>query len=167
MAGEMAVSDEDLARDATAAAERTVAEGAIERSRFEPVRILLIRHGPSAHVWPTWRLTDRAGIDRWRVDYDAAGIAKDSSAPPWVHSQVANADVVAASDLPRAVESASHLWPERPIVTLPLFREAPIHIPSLVGIPAPLPLWALLIHLRWTLDTVRGRDLSAEDRSRS
>jgi len=35
-------------------------------------RILLIRHGPSAHSEsPGW--IDAAGVDRWREAYDAAG----------------------------------------------------------------------------------------------
>jgi len=106
-------------------------------------------------------------MERWRADYDVAGIAAKSSAPASVRTRVERADVIAASDLPRAVGSASHLWPGRPVVVSPLFREANLRIPSLGGVPAPLPLWALLIHLNWEIDILRGRDLSAEDRARS
>src|SRR5215471_16868360 len=71
------------------------------------------------------------------------------------------------SDLPRAVASAAHLWKGRQIVTSPLFREAPLRIPSLGQLRAPLPLWALLIHLQWGVDILRQRDMTAEVRARS
>src|SRR5262249_26978672 len=48
----------------------------------------------------------------------------------------------------------------------PLFREAPLRIPSLGRVRAPLALWALLIHLQWGLDVVRGLDVEDEVRSR-
>jgi broad specificity phosphatase PhoE len=131
------------------------------------MRILLIRHGPSAHSSSLWRPATRADLEQWRADYDLAGIAADSTAPASLRAHVLHADVVVASNLPRAVASASHLWPRRPIVISPLFREMPLRIPSLGRVRAPLPLWELLIHLQWGIDTLRGRDIPAEARARS
>ena len=130
------------------------------------MRILLIRHGPSAHSLPAWLPLNRAALERWRNDYDAAGIVEDASAPASVHAHAARAHIMAASDLPRAVESASHLWPGRPVVISPLFREAPIRIPSLGPVRVPLPLWALIIHAQWAIDILRGQDMTAESRAR-
>jgi len=133
---------------------------------FKPVRILLIRHGPSAHSTPAWQPISRAGMEQWRSDYDAAGIAPDSVAPAAVRARVLQADLTVASDLPRAAMSASHLWPDRQIATSPLFREAPLRIPSLGGVALPLALWALCIHARWMIDIVRGRDMTTDVRTR-
>jgi broad specificity phosphatase PhoE len=129
-----------------------------EAERQPLVRILLIRHGPSAHSVPAWLPIDRAGIDQWRADYDAAGSAPDSRAPALTRARVEHADVVVASDLPRALASASLLWPGRPVIVSPLFRELPLHIPSLGRMRAPIPMWALLIHLRWMIDILRKRE---------
>lgn len=110
---------------------------------------------------------NHAGVEQWRADYDVAGIAHDGSAPADLRARVAHADLVAASDLPRAMESASHLWPDRPIVILPLFAEAPLRIPSIGGARAPLALWAVLIHLQWGIDILRGRDSTVDVRRRA
>jgi len=109
---------------------------------------------------------DHAGFDRWQSDYDAAGIVKDASPPARVRARVADADVTVASDLPRAVASASHLWPGKSVVVSPLFREAPLRIPSLGGARVPLGLWAMFIHLQWGIDIARRRDMTDESRAR-
>jgi broad specificity phosphatase PhoE len=109
---------------------------------------------------------NRAGFDRWQSDYDAAGIVKDTSAPAPLRARVAGADVMVASDLPRAVTSASHLWPGKSVVVSPLFREAPLRIPSLGGARVPLGLWAMFIHLQWAIDIARRRDMTAETSAR-
>lgn len=44
------------------------------------MRILLIRHGPSAHSLPAWLPLNHSALERWRSDYDAAGILEDASA---------------------------------------------------------------------------------------
>jgi broad specificity phosphatase PhoE len=128
------------------------------------VRILLIRHGPSALAWPSG-LLDRAGVERWRADYDAADIAAEAVPPAELLAQLCSCDVMAASDLPRAVGSASRLCAGRAIQVSPLLREVPLPIPKL-GIRAPLAVWAALIHARWTLDTMRRRDVAADIRER-
>ena len=56
---------------------------------FTP-RIVLVRHGPSAHVH-VGRAIDRAGMDAWRAAYDAAGILAVSQPPPAVIALAADA----------------------------------------------------------------------------
>lgn len=121
------------------------------------MRILLIRHGPSSHL-KIRGLLDRAAVDRWRSDYDAAGISPGATPPPTLAANVVRADVVATSDLPRAIASAALLCPDKAVTTSPLFREVPLAIPDLSHLRAPLAVWNLLIALRWGLDILRGRD---------
>ena len=43
------------------------------------MRLLLIRHGRSAHAHAG--ALDRAGMERWLADYDAAGILDEDARP--------------------------------------------------------------------------------------
>lgn len=130
-------------------------------------RMLLIRHGPSAHTTMPG-LLDLAGVERWRSEYDAAGIASDAPPPAELLAKARAARVV-ASDLPRAVASAACLSQGQSVETTPLLREVPLTIPALTGVRAPLAVWSILITLRWGLDIVRGQDCPAgiEERVRA
>src|SRR4051794_2295125 len=127
-------------------------------------RIVLVRHGRSAHVHTG--AIDRAGVETWRTAYDAAGI-HDVSHPSAALIQIAaDATHVVASDLRRAVESAERLAPGRPIRTSTLLREMPLAIPAW---PTRLPLgaWGLLITLGWGYRIVRGADAGGAERARA
>lgn len=128
-------------------------------------RIILVRHGLSAHVH-TAGVIDRAGVETWRAAYDAAGIHAVSQPPDAVVRIAADAAHVVASDLRRAVESAERLAPGRPVRTSALFRESPLAIPPW---PTRLPLraWGILIGLGWGYRVVRGVDSVGEDRARA
>ena len=128
-------------------------------------RVLLIRHGRTSHVHEGGPL-DRAGIERWRKACDLAGIAEGDHPPVALRAEVAQADVLAASDLPRAVTSVAALAPGRTFTVSTLLREVPLPIPS-VPLRAPLAVWSALIHLRWGLDILRGRDVSKEAKSQA
>jgi broad specificity phosphatase PhoE len=71
-------------------------------------KILLIRHGRSAHV-SNGAWLSREGVLQWRDAYDSAGIAPEESPPAAVLSAVARCDIIVNSDLPRALESAQRL----------------------------------------------------------
>jgi broad specificity phosphatase PhoE len=132
----------------------------------EPVaRVLLIRHGRTSHVHEGG-LLDRAGIERWRRACDLAGLAEGDVPSPHLAAEVAQAEVLAASDMPRAVTSVAALAPGRTFTVSTLLREVPLPIPA-VPIRAPLPVWNALIHLRWGLDILAGRDVSREARSQA
>jgi hypothetical protein len=60
-------------------------------------RILLIRHGPSAHSLARG-LLDRAGVAKWRAMYDAAGTADDASPPAGLFAKLSPATRIVASD---------------------------------------------------------------------
>ncbi|MFL5386537.1 MAG: hypothetical protein ACJ8GN_28810 [Longimicrobiaceae bacterium] len=128
-------------------------------------RIVLVRHGPSAHVHTAGRV-DRTGMEAWRAAYDAAGVLEASRPPDALVRLVAAAAHVVASDLPRAVASAERLAPGREIGTSALLRETPLAIPAW---PTRLPLgaWGVIISLGWGYRILRGTDASAAERARA
>jgi broad specificity phosphatase PhoE len=128
-------------------------------------RIILVRHGPSAHVHPGG-VIDRLGVERWRDAYDAAGIQTVGEPPGPVVQMAAEATHIVASDLPRAIRSAERLAPQRPIHLSELLRESSIAIPHW---PTRLPLhaWGMLMHLGWMYGVARGSDAYGPDRDRA
>ena len=132
---------------------------------MDMARILLIRHGQSAHPNMSG-LLDHTAIEQWRTGYDAAGIAADSEPPAEVLERIAPADRVVSSDLPRAVESAARLFPGRSVESSPLLREVPLAIPTLGGVRAPFAIWAGVISVGWGVDILRGQDCPPADEER-
>jgi broad specificity phosphatase PhoE len=128
-------------------------------------RIVLVRHGPSAHVEKSAAL-NRAGVQVWRAAYDSAGIHPSAEPPEALRRLAAEATHLIASDLPRARDSAERLAPHRQIIISDLLRESALAIPNW---PTRLPLaaWGMLIHLRWAYEIVRGSDVAASDRARA
>ncbi len=128
-------------------------------------QIVLVRHGPSAHVHRDWMI-DHDGIQSWRDEYDLAGIQLNSQ-PPTRLVQIADAAThIIASDLLRAVASAESLAPQREIEVSDLLREVPLKLPHW---PTRLPLvvWEILIHVAWSYRIVRGIDSTEQDRARA
>jgi broad specificity phosphatase PhoE len=143
-----------------------LAAGGMPSARGDRVaRVLLIRHGRTSHVHEGG-LLDRAGIERWRRACDLAGLAEGDAPSPHLAAEVAQAEVLAASDMPRAVTSVAALAPGRTFTVSTLLREVPLPIPP-VPIRAPLAVWNALIHLRWGIDILRGCDASREARSQA
>lgn len=127
-------------------------------------RLLLVRHGRSAHVHRG--LVDRAGMEQWRTAYDAAGIVADPP-PEDVARLVAGAHRVVASDMARAVASAERLAAGREVRASPLLREHPLPIPAVPLLRAPLGVWGALISLRWGIAIARDRDAWPEELERA
>ena len=73
-------------------------------------RILLVRHGPSAHVRAGW--IDVQGFRAWRSAYEAAGISESERPPLPLAQSIGDASLVLASDAPRAIASARLLASE-------------------------------------------------------
>lgn len=131
-------------------------------------RILLVRHGRSAHVHRGGWL-DTAGILRWRDDYDAAGIATDDRPPLALVRETEDVGAVVSSDLPRAIASAALLAPSRQVPASPLLREAPLPLPAWVPDRLSLPLlgWGALVHLHWGYNIVSGAHPPPPERERA
>jgi len=71
-------------------------------------RIVLLRHGLSAHGAPTgWLLA--TDIENWRVEYDAAGIDSTSEPTALARRLATESSLIVASDLVRAQESAARI----------------------------------------------------------
>jgi len=119
-------------------------------------RIVLVRHGRSAHVHREgW--VDAEGLGRWRAAYEAAAIDPVSNPPPALVREAAAAGVVAASDAPRAIASAERLvGVEREVVVSPLIRETDLRAPGWVRGRLPLAGWALAIGAEWVRGTGLG-----------
>ena len=124
-------------------------------------RIVLVRHGRSAHVQSGW--IDAAGFRSWREAYEAAGVDTDERPPADLARLAAAAAVIACSDVPRAVASARLLAPERELVVSPLLRELELAAPVLGRLRMPLVGWAVAVGLRKLLLTLfRRHRLAAE-----
>ncbi|MFN2564414.1 MAG: histidine phosphatase family protein [Gemmatimonadaceae bacterium] len=130
------------------------------------MRLVLIRHGRSAHVNGA-RWVDVAGVQRWVADYDAAGIAPDDAPPPALAEQAAHAEFLVASDMARAIESAERLAAGRPVLHSPLLREMPVEIPAWMPLRWPMGVWEACIHLQWVYKFARGMDAPLEERRRA
>jgi len=117
-------------------------------------RILLVRHGHSAHTMRAGWL-DAAGVLRWRDGYDAAGILDDSHPSPALVAEAASADCLVASDLPRAIASAERLAPGKPIRVVPLVREMYLDLPAWLIARWPLRVWEVCIHAHWAVRELR------------
>ena len=118
-------------------------------------RILLVRHGHSAHNGPAGWM-DAAGVLRWRDAYDAAGILDDSYPPPALVREVASADCLIASDMPRAIASAERLAPGRAVRVVPLVREMYLDLPAWLVARWPLRVWEVCISAHWMVRELRG-----------
>jgi broad specificity phosphatase PhoE len=130
------------------------------------MKIVLVRHGRSAHVQAGW--LDAAALHGWLTAYDAAGLAPDQAAPTALRELALTAGRIVTSDLPRAVESAALLAPGVEILQSPLLREPPLHIPALGRLRLSFALWGLVIGLVWLRDLRRPDERShAEPRARA
>jgi len=127
-------------------------------------RIALVRHGRSSHVHAGW--IDAAGFRAWRAAYEAAGIQEGERPAADLAQLVARADLVLASDAPRAVASARLLAPGREILVSPLLRELDLEGPDLGGLRLPLAAWAVAVGGRALLLTLRRRYPSAAETAR-
>jgi hypothetical protein len=117
-------------------------------------RLVLVRHGRPAHPRGGWY--DAAALRGWFDAYDAAGLAADDAPPPALAALARDAAIVAASDLPRAEESAVRLAPDAPVVLAPLLRETLPAFPALGPVRLPLAGWALAVGVGHAVRSARG-----------
>lgn len=132
-------------------------------------RITLVRHGRSSHHHDG-RWYTPATLSHFEAAYNAAGIRDDSAPDAELLRMAADADIIAASDMIRAIASAERLAPGRPIAVSPLLREIELEAPRWWPLPLPILGWDIVSHLkvstRMALDlehefTRRARDAAA------
>lgn len=127
-------------------------------------RILLVRHGVSAHVHDgSWVNAESAR--RFVELYDAAGIMEDAP-PPYVVEAAAKAEVLAASTLPRAIESVRRLAPTRQALITPLLSEIAFESPNWWPIRLPIPAWDAIDHVVWGYRIMRRLPTPELERAR-
>src|SRR5690242_5786707 len=112
-------------------------------------RLLLVRHGRSSHVHDG-RWLRHHDVGAFEDAYDAAGIRDDSMPSEELRAAARNADLVVASDLPRAVASAKRLAGARGLVTSPLLREIRLEPPRWVPVALPINAWDVFSHWQWS-----------------
>lgn len=128
------------------------------------MKIILVRHGRSAHVERGW--LDLEGFVSWRATYESHGLMPGESAPHDLVAIASHAEVL-SSDRTRAVESA-RLLTRAGVATSPLLREIDIMPPGIRGVRLPLIGWALLYGVRLLTDRLASRPShSAEDAARA
>ena len=120
-------------------------------------RVLLVRHGPSAHVHDG-RWMDRHGVPRFEDAYDAAGIRDDPPPPEVLRNTAAGADVLCASDLRRAIDSARRVAPGREVMISPLLREIRLEPPGWIPVRLPISAWDALSHAQWSYRLLTKRE---------
>ena len=120
-------------------------------------RLLLVRHGRSSHVHDGRWLT-RDGVAEFEDAYDAVGIRDDSLPSEELRATAGEADLVVASDLPRAVASAERLTGGCPVLTSPLLREIRLEPPGWVPVALPITVWDTFSHWQWTYRLRAGSD---------
>lgn len=102
-------------------------------------RIHLVRHGVSAHRHDgSW--VDASAAERFIERYDAAGIRDEPPAGEAI-AAAATADALAASTLPRAIESIRRLAPARTPEVTPLLREIDFMSPRWLPLRLPIHAW--------------------------
>lgn len=103
---------------------------------------------------------DRHGVPRFEDAYDAAGIRDDPPPPELLRDLAAAADLLCASDLRRALESAHRVAPGREVTISPLLREIRLEPPRWIPFQLPIGAWDALSHAQWSyrLLTKRGHE---------
>lgn len=109
--------------------------------------IILCRHGEPALSRKTrmnWR-----GYKYWWGLYDEGGLAPDQDAPRVIKDLAAQADIVIASPLLRAVETATKAKGAAPDRLEPLMVEAGLPPPNLGYLRLKPPTWGVLARICW------------------
>src|SRR5688500_10553391 len=119
-------------------------------------RILLVRHGRSSYQHDG-RWLDLAGVQEFERGYNSAGIRDDDPPPPGLIEEVRTALIV-ASDMPRAIASASRLVPGCEPHVSPLLRELSVEPPRWIPFRMPVEAWDVLHYWNWTYRLLRSVD---------
>ena len=109
----------------------------------------------------------RTDMLAWRRGYDTSGILPRDKPPRGLDALVSTADLIVASDLPRAIMTAERLADGQPITTSPLLREAPAELPEWNRLRAPRVVWEWSVTLSWGLRILRGTDIPQQDLERA
>tara|TARA_R110000868_G_scaffold11516_6_gene56381 strand:- start:2417 stop:3019 length:603 start_codon:yes stop_codon:yes gene_type:complete len=129
-------------------------------SPAKPGLITIVRHGqPDANrsAWLGWR-----GYEAWWDDrYQPAGLVEGQSPPDELVATAAEARIVFASTLRRAIETAHAVAPGRELVIDPVFVEAELPPPPIPGL-FMAKTWGVFARCSWWMGMARGRESRVE-----
>ncbi len=120
--------------------------------------IVIARHG-QPHVDRSVML-DHQGYRAWWANYDLSGLHPDERPPEELLRLAESSDVIFASTLARAINTAEHLAGGRQIITDPVFVEAPLPPPPLWGKRRP-GVWGVWARAAWWM----GRHEAGESKA--
>jgi broad specificity phosphatase PhoE len=129
-----------------------------------PGWIVIVRHGEpdlDRKVRITWR-----EYREWWGKYDEAGLKAGQTPPPKLCELATGADIVYASTLPRAGETAAAVAPGREILRDPVFVEAPLPPPHFWGKRKPRR-WGVYARISWWLGASQGMESRKEAEQRA
>lgn len=98
------------------------------------------------------------GVSKHEDAYDGAGILEHSPPPPSLLHAAATADIICASDMPRAIASAQRVADGRDILVSPLLREIRLEPPRWLPIRLPIDAWDAMSHVQWSARLVFRAD---------
>lgn len=136
-----------------------------DRSRGDkPGWIVIVRHGKPLADRKA-RVTWREYIEWWK-GYDAAGLVPGETPPPALCALAVDADVIYASTLRRASETAAAVAGARSVVHDPVFIEAPLPPPPIFGRRKPRR-WGVYARIYWWLGGSWGGESRRESEQRA
>ncbi len=125
------------------------------RSAARVGSIVIARHG-RPHVDRRVRV-DREGYRTWWAGYDAARLHPDEKPPENLLRHAREADVIYASTLPRALHTAEMVAGGREIISDPIFTEAALPPPPIVGRRKP-GTWGVWARAAWWFGANEGME---------
>lgn len=131
----------------------------------KPGLITIARHGkPDANREA--RLDWRGYEDWWDNTYQPAGLVADEAAPEGLKAAAADAHIIYASSLRRAIETAQLAAPGRDLVIEDNLIEAELPPPAMPGIYMA-KTWGVFARCSWWLGFARGRESRKEAEARA
>jgi broad specificity phosphatase PhoE len=120
-----------------------------------PGAIVVVRHGRPRGDRRV--KVDRAGFRDWWASYDAHGLEDGQSPPEGLLAMAGRAQVIFASSLPRAIETAHAVAQGKEVVIDPVFVEAPLPPPAIPGRRTPAQ-WGVWSRAAWWLGCSGGQE---------
>ena len=120
--------------------------------------IVIARHGlpkSDRSVKLDWR-----GYEAWWAQYERDGLAGGQTPPPALIEVGRAAHSVFASTRPRAIETAQAVIDDKEILTDPVFIEAPLPPPRILGLRRP-GHWGVWARIFWWLGRSAGQESRA------
>lgn len=131
----------------------------VDRAAAAPGWIAIARHGRpkgDRSVRIDWR-----GYEQWWAQYNRDGLVPEQAPPAKLTEIASQAQIIFASTLPRAIESATAVAGGRPVTQDAVFIEAPLPPPRVSGKRGPR-YWGVLARISWWMGAHQGEESRKE-----